>query len=233
MTDDVRRCARGCTRLRHHLAACPGDCAGCLPREAEYGDLCYPCHRRLEMMLTDFPTVAEWLHVHLPRGSSGRMKANYQKPKKAEAAPIPIDLDVLDMGETIYASLAGWTAALVDSTSLTGPGPQATTRDLSTYLLTHLRAVENAPFIDDMWSELAWLTRDAHTLAPWRPEVRRLDGIPCPDCHIAALVIFGGDTDATCTECRSIIPEHWYPIWTQVAAEEWGKEADPDAEEVA
>jgi hypothetical protein len=222
--DDTRVCIRGCLRARNHVTDCPDreHCRGCLPRSADYGDLCWPCHRRLELMLADFPTVADWLNVHLPRGSSRRPKADYQKPKKAEAAPIPIDLDVLDVGETIYASIRGWVDALVDSTSLTGPADDHL-QVLCAYLRTHLTAVECAPFIAPMWDELAWLTSDAHALAPWRPEVRRLDGIPCPECHIAALVIFGGDTDATCTECRHIIPESIYPLWTKVAAEKWGK----------
>jgi hypothetical protein len=211
-------------RARNHLKDCPDrdECRGCLPREAEYGDLCWPCHRRLELMLTDMPTVASWLAVHLPRGSTHRPKQDYQKPKKADAPPIPIDLDVLDVGETIYASISGWVGALVDRTSLVGPDDD-TLDALCRYLLTHLQAVENQPFLPAMWEELAWITSDAHALAPWRPEVRRLFGIPCPECHVAALVIYGGDVDATCQDCRTMVPESIYPLWAKVAAEETGK----------
>lgn len=172
-------------------------------------------------MLTELPTVSDWLATHLPRGTTRRMKEQYRKPVKAEAPPIPIDLDVLDTGETIYACISGWVEALVERTSLTGPEDRSLP-GLCRYLLTHLTAVECQPFTADLWDELAWITSQAHALAPWRPEVRRLEGIPCPECHVAALVIYGGDVDATCQECRHMIPESIYPLWTKVAAREVG-----------
>jgi hypothetical protein len=169
-------------------------------------------------MLTDMPTVADWLRVHLPKGSSRRPKQDYRKPRKSDAPPAPIDLDVLDIGDTIAASLLGWVDALVERTSLVGPAERTVTA-AAEYLLTHLTAVEVADFIEAMWDELAWITTDAHALAPWRPEVRRLVGVPCPECHVRALVIYGGDVDATCQSCHTMIPEKWYPFWTKIAAQ--------------
>jgi hypothetical protein len=143
-------------------------------------------------------------------------------------SPSPIDEDVLDLGQTITASLAGWVDALVEGTSLTGPDltpfrrwdVTAEVRVTAGFLLTHLTAVENQPFVAVLWDELAWLMTQAHALAPWRPEVRRLTGVPCPECHTAALVIFGGDVDVTCQHCRAMIPQDRYGLWVQIVAAE-------------
>lgn len=182
-------------------------------------------------MLTDFPTVVDWLGTHLPRGSSRRPKEDFKKPKKADAPPSPADEDVLDLDQTIAASLAGWVSALVEHTSLVGPPLREWSRwDVTAevtvtagFLLTHLTAVENQPFVAELWDELGWLTTDAHALAPWRPEARRLPGVPCPECQTASLVIFGGDTDVTCASCRALIPEQHLRVWVQIVTE--GKSA--------
>lgn len=237
MTDTPRPCVRGCLRPRNHLTACPDreKCRGCEPREAEYGDLCWPCHRRLELMLVDFPTVVDWLEVNAPRAGSQRLKEDHHKQPKADAPPTPLDESVLDLREQISSSLAGWVDALVERTSLTGPPltqvgaqhgarrRQDVTAEVSVtagYLRTHLTAVENQDFVATMWDELGWLSTDAHALAPWRPVAKPLTGVPCPSCHTAALVIFGGDVDVTCCHCREIIPEDRFPFWVQLLAQE-------------
>jgi hypothetical protein len=83
--------------------------------------------------------------------------------------------------------------------------------------------IEASDFTKDLWEELAHVTSEAHALAPWRPELRRVEGIPCPECHNCALVIFGGEEDVSCLECRLIIPKERYLIWTRIAAAEWGE----------
>ena len=216
-----RYCVRDCTRPRRHLTDCPDRdaCPGCLPRDAEHGDLCWPCHRRLELMLADFPAVAVWLGGNKAGGSSSAARQDWQRPGGEDGAPVPVDLDVLDVSEEIRASLAGWVETLVEKTSLVGPEGSSVPVDAA-YLRTHLTAVECSDFVAVMWSELAWLTSRAHALAPWRPEVRRLTGVPCPECLAAALVIFGGDVDVTCQACRAMIPEDRYGLWVKIGADE-------------
>jgi hypothetical protein len=64
---ETKPCIRGCGIRNRHLPDCDGEtpsgrpCKGCLPRRAEHGNLCWPCHRRLELMLTDAPVVDRWL----------------------------------------------------------------------------------------------------------------------------------------------------------------------------
>ena len=88
------------------------------------------------------------------------------------------------------------------------------------FLLTWLSTVERQAWVEALFEELAWLTTDSHAQAPWRPEMRRVSGIPCPGCGQCSLVVFGGESDVTCLDCREIIPESRYGIWVQIAAEE-------------
>ena len=192
----------------------------CADREAEHGDLCWPCHHRLELMLADLPTVVDWLAVNKAGGSSTAAKQDWQRPGGDDGAPVPVDLAILDVSEQIAASLAGWVECLVDSTSLTGPPDTGRVSVDAAYLSTHLTAVECAAFVADLWDELSWLTSQAHALAPWRPEVRRLTGVPCPECHEAKLVIYGGDVDVTCQGCRAMIPEDRYGLWVRIVSDE-------------
>src|SRR5690349_9476755 len=71
MSETTEACIRGCSLYRQHLTDCDGftdmgrECTGCLPRRAQYGHLCHTCHRRLELMLHDAPTVVSWLTGNL------------------------------------------------------------------------------------------------------------------------------------------------------------------------
>lgn len=171
-------------------------------------------------MLSEFPTVVDWLDANKAGSSSSSARQDWQRPGGDDGAPVPVDLAILDVSEQIRASLTGWVECLVDSTSLSGPLGTGRVRVDAGYLRTHLTALENQPYIVDLWDELAWLSSQAHALAPWRPEVRRLSGVPCPECHQARLVIYGGDVDVTCGACRAMIPEARYGLWVKIVARE-------------
>ncbi len=220
MTQTITYCARGCVRARRHLPDCTGDCPGCQPRQTETGHLCWPCHRRLEVMLIDAPTIVAWLDIHLPRGTArgARTDAELRRGKNA-APPSPLDLEVLDLLHTWRVTLTGWTDNLCDDRALRGPddrAPSSTAKFLRKWLTT----VETLEWVTDLYDELADLTRLTHAHTPWAPEVRRVRGIPCPECHSTALVVYGGQTDVTCAECRLVIPESRYGIWTRMLADE-------------
>jgi hypothetical protein len=170
-------------------------------------------------MLHDFPALYAWVSVHLPRGSRPRQVSTDRIRRTKGEPPLPIDLDIFDMGETIYASLSGWVGLLVADTSLTGPTRHAV-EDLAGFLATHITAVECQPWVVDAWEELAYVTHQSHSLAPWRPELKRCKGIPCPDCEAMALAIFGGQDDVQCLECGTLIPQERYDIWTRMLSDE-------------
>ena len=220
-TADTKPCVRDCKTPRRHLTECADQstCRGCLPRHAQHGDLCWPCHRRLELMLTDFPALHSWVSVHLPAGSKPRPRSAGRIRHTKGDPPLPIDLDIFEMSETIIASLNGWVTLLVEDTSLTGPEHRDIDH-LAGYLLTHLTAVENQPWVEAAWEEFAYVTSQAHALAPWRPEMRRCTGIPCPECQASALAVFGGQDDVQCLECRTLIPQDRYNLWTRMLTDE-------------
>jgi hypothetical protein len=218
-------CVRECTRRDHHLAACEDrdECRGCEPRQAEHGNLCWPCHRRLELMLTDLPTVVDWLRVHLNRGIAQRLRTEAEMiHAKHSEAPAPIDLDVLDHIDVMFACVLGWADNLVTDVKANGSdllSPEPTVKDAAPWLLRHLRTLELQEWVGEAWEELAETMSIAHGLAPWRPEVRKVPGVPCPECSAVALVIYGGETDVTCQRCRMMIPEDRYGIWARMHEE--------------
>lgn len=214
-------CVRGCRMPRRHHADCQDrtTCKGCLPRPAAHGDLCWPCHRRLELVLTDMPALHAWVSVHLPAGSRPKPREAARIRRTKGEPPLPIDLDVLDMSEQIVASLVGWTDLLVEDTDLTGPEDRDV-KALAGYLVTHQATVETMPWLEACWEEFVYVTSQAHALAPWRPEMRRCKGIPCPECQATALAFFGGQEDVQCLECRTLIPQQRYNLWTRMLADE-------------
>jgi hypothetical protein len=51
------------------------------------------------------------------------------------------------------------------------------------------------------------------SLAPWRAEPKRLPDIECPSCERAALCLYAGDENLTCTRCREIVKRATYDRW--------------------
>lgn len=232
MSDQITYCVRGCARARRHASDCTaaeGECRGCQPRQAEHGLLCWPCHRRLELMLTDAPGIVAWLAVHLPRGTSnGKARNDAEMRHGTTAPPAPVDLDVIELTDTWKASLWGWATNLTEDNNLTTkPDTDATAN--AKLLLTWLPTIERADWVPYLYEELEWLTRDSHNHTPWAPEVRRVRGIPCPECHTCALVVYGGQADVTCQECGLVIPHHRYGIWTRMLADEHRDKVGADA----
>lgn len=215
-------CVRGCAMLRRHLTDClnPETCRGCLPRLADHGLLCWPCHRRLELMLTDAPTVHDWLTANLPSGTGGAMREDYEKSTMTgEGSPAPLHLGIYDTRQDLRDKLRLWVIELVEERDLKGPDQHSTKADAD-YLLAWLDKVETYEWVTDLWAELADAMVNAHALAPWRPQARRCYGIACPECNECALVIFGGETDVQCLRCRTVIPPERYGIWVSILLEE-------------
>lgn len=215
-------CVRGCLDPHRRRGECGADgCRGCQHAPAKHGRLCRNCHRRLELMLTDAPTVVAWLNAHLTRGTARPAKNDAEMRRASGDQPIPLDLGVLDLVDTWEQTLTGWVDVLCESTAPNLAGPSAhDPRTCARFLLTWLSTVEDQDWTEDCWTELADLTRDSHAVAPWRPTMRRVDGVPCPRCNRHALVVFGGEDDVTCLECRETIPPARYNIWTRIAAGE-------------
>jgi hypothetical protein len=222
MIETTQACARGCSILRRHLVECPDPkCRGCLPRRAERGRLCQTCHRRFELMLTDAPTVYRWLTGNMVAGQeASRAKEDHERRRGGgergiTETPVPIKLAVMDVRDLLADQLTEWVDEWCELKSLTGPLRHTVDADVA-FLLTWLYGLESVEWIADWWESLAQTMSDAHALAPWRPVMRRVPGVPCPGCAETNLVIFGGETDITCMSCKIMLTEQRFELWERV-----------------
>lgn len=105
--------------------------------------------------------------------------------------------------------------AAIGRYTLTGPEhhtPHAAAR----YLVTHMPAVLALEPVNDLLTELDDLFAQAHTIAPWKPERRRLNNIECPNCAHNTLVIEGGQDQVWCTRCHASYNADRYRIWAAI-----------------
>ena len=223
MSETTSACILGCAMYRKHLDECEGindeTCRGCLPRRAEVGHLCGACHRRLELMLTDAPTVVRWLtgnlagstHDHAPDVSTWAG----DRPELGSDMRLPLSADILDTRDLLRDRLTLWVDDWCEFKGLSGPDRHSPEAD-SEYLLMWLPGVCKLDWIGDWWTEMAETMTQAHALAPWRPAMRRIKGVPCPGCTETNLAIFGGESDITCLSCRIMMTEDRFEMWQRV-----------------
>lgn len=84
------------------------------------------------------------------------------------------------------------------------------------WLLTHLNRLEHLEGIGDEMESLSAAMGQAHSIVPWREQVSRLRGIPCPHCQRVRLVLYGGMSDVTCESCGKRYPWERYAIWVKM-----------------
>lgn len=216
-------CIRGCGIRNRHLDDCDGKtpservCRGCLPRHAEYGLLCWPCHHRLRDMLIKAAAIDGWLSGNMTMGDgAARVRQDYERSHTDDGAPTPIKIAVLDAQQQLRDHWAEWVDWLCERERLHGPDRHTVEAD-TTYLLTWIDRIERWETIGDLWEQTAWLNSCAHALAPWRPEVKRVPTIACPECEETNLVIYGGDSHVTCRSCHAVILDSQIGLWERYA----------------
>jgi hypothetical protein len=263
----VSDCSRGCTAPRRHVfvegqgRACGDDCTGCLPRQAEYGHLCFDCHKRLKRMFTEAPgqhavleadvapSFAQHLHAETQakittmwRTSTMQDDASglYAHPQGASGQESePIRLACLDVAQELSDWLSQLVERLCDDYAMTGPprslnGPESDPQrcghppfrfevvTASEWLVEQIGRVEYYPGIADDFEDLRMLMAQAHALRPWREQVARIPGVPCPNCHRTTLVRYGGEVDVECQTkwCGSVFEPERYGVWVRMLHEE-------------
>lgn len=222
MIEETKACIRGCAILRSHLTDCMDEtCRGCLPRRAERGRLCWACHRRFELMLTDAPTVYRWLTGNMGAGQeASRAKEDHERrggggERGVVETPVPVKIEIMDVRDLLADQLSEWVDEWCEVKRLSGPSRHTIDADVE-FLLTWLYGLESVEWVGDWWESLAETMRDAHALAPWRPSMRRVPGVPCPGCAETNLVIFGGESDITCLSCKIMLTEQRFELWERV-----------------
>lgn len=222
MNETTEACTRGCHMYRKHVVECEGaeneTCRGCLPRRATHGHLCDTCHRRLELMIHDSPTVIRWLTGNMTAGEgAGRAKEDHERIGGGSAGetPTPLKIDVLDLRDLLRDRLTLWVDDWCEHKGLSGPDEHTPEKD-SAYLLMWLPGLCGLDWIGDWWTEMAQTMSEAHALAPWRPTAKRVPGVPCPGCAETNLVIYGGESDVTCRSCHILMTEDKFGLWERV-----------------
>lgn len=242
VSTEHRACARGCTVWNRHLAACEDrdECRGCQPRDAEYGNLCFGCHKRLTNLLEVAPwQVALLTFMAGHRGevelsalttaapplkwrvdSDEVLRTLYAKPtESAFGSSEPYRLAVVDAEREIQDRLDLWAVHLVNDYQQAGPEGHDVT-GTAAWLRVHIERLEYREGIGDELEKFMSIMSSAHSLAPWREQVARLRGIPCPECHTTTLVMFGEDDFVSCLRCKATMSHERYGIWTRILAEE-------------
>lgn len=179
------------------------------------------CHRRLELMLTDADTVDRWLTGNMPSGM-GAAPEDVKIQTSADYAAV-LKVAIYDKRQELQDHWATWVDWLCEREKLDGPGRHSVKTDTA-FLLAWLGRVEWWTEIDDLWEHTANLLSEAHAMAPWRPALRRMGTIPCPECGEVNLVIYGGETDVTCLTCHTMIREEHFGLWERIVLDQ-AKEA--------
>lgn len=86
----------------------------------------------------------------------------------------------------------------------------------SAWLLANLTRLEHLEGIGDEMEALSATMGQAHSVAPWRQQATRLNGIACPSCRRVAMVLYGGMSDVTCQSCGKRYPWERYALWVRM-----------------
>lgn len=219
-------CVRGCTRRDRHLTDCPDTetCAGCTPRPADHGRLCRSDHLRLTQWLSGEDMVSltwadRWLGDQLGHTRSyptdiDRITGTAESRDWTEA--------VIAQRQQIGDILSQWLELMVEQMHLTGPDRHDVAGTCA-YLRPWISRIEDAEWVPDLWEEFRQAMTDAHSLAPWRPEIKREKGAPCPDCNRLAVVQFGGEDLYTCRSCWQCWEPDTWDRWKRLLAFERGE----------
>lgn len=179
-----------------------------------------------------------WVEQHLTRSMAGvkgvRTREDYERPSAEEGRPLPFSARMYDVRTQLRDAVYVAEERAREALNLS-PAEGLFTVDRATAMLrTWLASIErDADLVTWLWGSgpegpngaypdgrmFAGAMVSAHMAAPWRPERRRVPGIPCPHCDVRALVIFGGSADVTCTHCWATIPRERYDQWAYAYAQ--------------
>lgn len=160
MTEEFKRCVRGCTR-RCYADQClttgqheheP------LPREATVGLLCQVCSDRLRGALSDigsmYPDLDLYASQREPRdgGSHGKLSGSPALIRIDVAAMLDPDSCIGDGTRSVVGTLESWAQCIHDDLGITLPSPYL--EPLLSLLTTWHSKICEQPWVDDYWLEM-------------------------------------------------------------------------------
>jgi len=243
----VNDCIRACAIRNRHADDCddPDRCNGCATRPAEYGNLCWPDHKRLDEMLRQAPEQHHLLLVMAGERAPSATDTDADLIHgSGPAYATPVRLGCIDVAQELQDVLSDLVERLIDNYRMVGPPMLQTAAERddprrrvyspsagyywaegrarwhvdrsAPWLRAQIERLEHEDSIGEDWGTLADAMSRAHALAPWRPAATRMHGIPCPTCQRKSLTLFGGDESITCASCRECITPSRYAIWVRM-----------------
>lgn len=187
----------------------PSDPEGRPRTTPQHGSLlCGSHYGRLAHTLSDMPRVYRWLHTCL-----ATTRSHDDRITGTRNPPVPLRVDIIDNLDQITAVLASWCRLVVEEHVPVLRGPRSSyVAATAGWLHATLPWIESRPWVDELYREVIDLRRRAAQIAPWQRHAHHLP-TPCPACGERTLVLYGGDSAITCTECHELIPEDRYGLW--------------------
>ncbi|MEU6057968.1 hypothetical protein [Streptomyces sp. NPDC047097] len=178
-------------------------CPTC-PRDTDRPGLCDRCLQRLDGDLAAIPGLYRQLDQLLAPGARTAGPA----VTGSRAAPVPVDLDVLDLmtaGGPVLGPLETWVRDWASYGYATiGPGGtldgrvQHACRTLRSDLA---RAAREHPAVDEFADEIRAITRTLHDRLADQPAPRRIP-VQCPCGHVLRVTLH--TAGETCPGCRAV-----------------------------
>lgn len=114
----IKACLTGCTIRNEHLTTCEtrntktNPCRGCLPRQAEYGNLCPWCWQRLHADTIDAANLVKHLRfIAEPDAAAKPPSDGRSHGDPAEADLIP---DAINAADEIHSTLAAYAQLVIE-----------------------------------------------------------------------------------------------------------------------
>ena len=228
------RPGRPCVIFGQHATDCHDEtCRGCLPRPGTQGWLCDTCDTHLRQWLAVTktpegewrPNSLLWVHGWLGLAQSVRRKAAPQFDHIVtcrDDLPSPVSEAIMDCRrriEAIVAAAEEWAREKLDGVSAADLGRVDLVESVA-YLARRVVSIEDSrSLVGALYDDTQDVMIEAHSLAPWRAERKRIAGIPCPGCERVTMTLFGGDDFVTCTTCQTVVASRRFDIWTEMLRE--------------
>jgi hypothetical protein len=160
--------------------------------------------------------VYDWLGENIEPGRMVRDDKNIRGGGEVRRAPV--NLNCIVLRDELDTAITNWITLACETLNRVGPKKPASLSEQLRWLNAQLAIIEDSDIAAPMWAGFSDLMSRSHAAAPWRANPRPLVGVPCPGCHRRTLVIYGGEVDAQCRLCRTVIPQQHYGLWVKIVA---------------